>query len=115
MTDLDLFESLLNCATVEDLHAKTVAITKNRIFAAIGGTHTRAVMAAIRTCAGCAAAVWSSVMAGGAAGSSGKSFGFWPAFACCCRYKHWQHRRSLAWRLPAASLFSLQFKFALCT
>lgn len=29
MTDLALFESLLNCATVEDLHAKTVAITKN--------------------------------------------------------------------------------------
>ncbi len=32
MTDLDLFESLLNCATVEDLHATTVTITKRMGF-----------------------------------------------------------------------------------
>ena len=32
MTDLDLFESLLSCATVEDLHATTVEITKQMGF-----------------------------------------------------------------------------------
>lgn len=32
MTDLDLFESLLNCATVEDLHATTGVITKKMGF-----------------------------------------------------------------------------------
>lgn len=32
MTDLDLFESLLSCATIEDLHATTVKITKQMGF-----------------------------------------------------------------------------------